>query len=39
MMVDLKEEETSDCCGASCELPELGICPECGEHCEFTSGD
>ena len=25
----------SKCCGASTPLPELDICPECYEHCEF----
>ena len=34
-----EEEEVSDCCGATCELPELGICPECKEHCEFTTDE
>ena len=39
-----KEEETgepvSDCCGASALLAEglmdSGICPDCGEHCEWV---
>ena len=26
---------TSDCCGATCTLPEVGVCPDCYEHCEF----
>lgn len=32
----------SDCCGASpknfnndCDSTDIGICPNCGEHCEF----
>ena len=35
----MEDELTSDCCGASCELPEMGICPDCLEHCEFTIGE
>ena len=34
----------SDCCGASpkvynndCDSTDFGICPECGEHCEFIT--
>ena len=33
------KELTSDCCGASCTLPEMGICPNCYEHCEFTTSE
>jgi len=25
----------SDCCGAYSEMPEIDICPDCMEHCEF----
>lgn len=32
-----EEELTSDCCGASCFMTEYGICPDCLEHCEFTT--
>ena len=27
---------SSDCCGAETTHPEMGICPDCLEHCEFT---
>jgi len=27
----------SDCCGASTDMWEYGLCPECMEHCEFES--
>lgn len=26
---------TSTCCGAECTMPEVGICPDCLEHCEW----
>ena len=26
----------SDCCGIETSHTEIGICPECLEHCEFT---
>tara|TARA_R110002110_G_scaffold327392_1_gene539166 strand:+ start:56 stop:193 length:138 start_codon:yes stop_codon:yes gene_type:complete len=29
------DEFTSDCCGAYTTETEMGICPECLEHCEF----
>jgi|TARA_R110000796_G_C14267837_1_gene400873 hypothetical protein len=29
------DELTSDCCGAYTTETEMGICPECLEHCEF----
>jgi hypothetical protein len=35
----------SDCCGApprsngDCDTMDFGICPECGEHCEYESGE
>jgi len=35
----------SNCCGASnrnngdVDFSEFGICPECGEHCEFIDDD
>ena len=25
----------SDCCGAYTDMEEIGICPDCKEHCEF----
>tara|TARA_R110000822_G_scaffold764_4_gene3398 strand:+ start:1963 stop:2076 length:114 start_codon:yes stop_codon:yes gene_type:complete len=25
----------SDCCGAETNETEMGICPDCLEHCEF----
>jgi len=32
-----EDELTSDCCGAStCDM-DMGICPDCLEHCEFTN--
>ena len=30
-------EPSSDCCGAETTEIEMGICPECLEHCDFTS--
>ncbi len=45
-MYDPKNEEcsilVSDCCGAEplgngdCDSSDIGICPECGEHCEYV---
>jgi len=32
-----ENELFSDCCGASCFMHEVGICPDCLEHCEFVS--
>lgn len=36
----------SDCCGAcpmmvdiDTDTSEIGICPECGEHCEYIDDD
>ena len=29
----------SDCCGAETCDTEMGICPDCLEHCEFTYED
>lgn len=34
----------SDCCGANIsngdnDFEDIGICPHCGEHCEFISED
>jgi hypothetical protein len=29
----------SDCCGAYSEMPEIDICPECLEHCEFIDDE
>jgi hypothetical protein len=25
----------SNCCGAHTTMPELGICPDCLEHCDW----
>jgi hypothetical protein len=30
---------SSDCCGAETTETEMGICPDCLEHCEFTYED
>jgi hypothetical protein len=30
---------SSDCCGAETIDTEMGICPDCLEHCEFTDDD
>ena len=30
---------SSDCCGAETTETDLGICPECGEHCEFDNDE
>jgi hypothetical protein len=35
----MEEELTSDCCGAFTTETEYGICPQCLEHCEFTTGE
>lgn len=39
-------EVVSNCCGAAprnfnndCDSTDIGICPACGEHCEFVSGE
>ena len=29
----------STCCGAETEYDEIGICPECLEHCDFEDED
>ena len=31
------EEKFSNCCGVSTIETEMGICPDCLEHCEFES--
>ena len=31
-----EDEVFSDCCGVSTTETEMGICPDCLEHCEFT---
>lgn len=33
----MEDDLKSDCCGASSVLPEMGICPDCLEHCEFIN--
>ena len=34
-----EKELFSDCCGAYTTEMDMGICPDCLEHCEFTTGD
>jgi hypothetical protein len=29
----------STCCGAETDMDEIGICPECLEHCDFEDED
>ena len=29
----------STCCGAESSMPEIDICPECLEHCDFEDID
>jgi hypothetical protein len=29
----------SICCGAVTEFTEIGICPECKEHCDFEDDE
>jgi hypothetical protein len=29
----------STCCGAETDMEEIGICPECMEHCDFEEED
>lgn len=29
----------STCCGAETDMEEIGICPECLEHCDFEEED
>jgi hypothetical protein len=37
--------KVSECCGVSpvgngdCDTSDIGICPECGEHCEYVTED
>jgi|TARA_R110002126_G_scaffold196896_3_gene344814 hypothetical protein len=35
----MEEELFSDCCGISTIETEMGICPDCLEHCEFITGE
>tara|TARA_R110000803_G_scaffold70598_1_gene133550 strand:+ start:1557 stop:1898 length:342 start_codon:yes stop_codon:yes gene_type:complete len=35
----MEEETFSDCCGVSTIETEMGICPDCLEHCEFITGE
>jgi len=30
---------TSTCCGAETNYPEMDICPECMEHCDWEEED
>tara|TARA_R110002096_G_scaffold413265_1_gene613993 strand:- start:289 stop:411 length:123 start_codon:yes stop_codon:yes gene_type:complete len=38
-MVFIEEELFSDCCGVSTTETEMGICPDCLEHCEFITSN
>jgi hypothetical protein len=29
----------STCCGAETDMEEMGICPECMEHCDFEEDE
>jgi len=29
----------STCCGAETDMEEIGICPECMEHCDFEEDE
>ena len=29
----------SDCCGAYTDMDEIGICPDCLEHCDWEDED
>jgi hypothetical protein len=29
----------STCCGAETDMEEVGICPECMEHCDFEDDE
>jgi hypothetical protein len=29
----------STCCGAQTDMEEIGICPECLEHCDFEEDE
>ena len=29
----------STCCGAGTTMPEIGICPDCLEHCDWEHDD
>ena len=29
----------STCCGAETDMEEIGICPECLEHCDFEEDE
>ena len=34
-----EDELFSDCCGVVTYYTEMGICPDCLEHCEFVTED
>jgi len=41
-MTGLKTTKTmpiSTCCGAETDMDEIGICPECLEHCDWEDED
>ena len=31
--------KVSSCCGAETDMEEVGICPECVEHCDFEEDE
>ena len=33
----MNNQQASDCCGAETTETEMGICPDCLEHCEFLT--
>jgi len=41
-MIGLNNTKTmpiSTCCGAETDMDEIGICPECLEHCDWEDED
>lgn len=35
----MKTMPISTCCGAETDMPEVDICPECMEHCDWEDED
>jgi hypothetical protein len=35
----MKNMPFSTCCGAETDMEEIGICPECLEHCDFEEDE
>jgi hypothetical protein len=35
----MKNMPFSTCCGAETDMTEIGICPECLEHCDFEEDE